>query len=126
MNAPLRKKDRNLAGARSAPKTAALQSEMDLDATLEASFPASDPPGWTLGANKTVATATAHEDDTDRENSAGAQKSVSKSYADHQARKHCKSACVEFPDWMNEEPLCREAPEITVFGKRVILPIFPT
>ena len=124
MNAPLRKKDRNLAGARSAPKTAALQSEMDLDATLEASFPASDPPGWTLGASKTVATATVHEND--RENSAGAQKLVSKSYGDYHYRERCNSACVEFPDWMNEEPLCREAQEITVFGKRVILPIFPT
>lgn len=126
MNTPLRKRDRNPADARPVPRTAALQSEMALDATLEASFPASDPPSWTLGASKTVATATVHEEIAGRGDSAGTQKSVSKSYGDHQAKAHCKSACVEFPVWMNEEPLCCDAPEITVFGKRTILPIFPT
>lgn len=126
MDRPLRKRDRYSVDARPAASAAALQSEQDLDATLEASFPASDPPSWTLGASNTEATATVHKDVSARSDSAGAQKSASKSHGGHQDRKCCKSACFEFPAWMNEEPLCRDAPGITVLGKRITLPIFPT
>lgn len=43
-------------------------SEAEIDANVEASFPASDPPGWTLGTDHRPA---AHERENDDEENGG-------------------------------------------------------
>jgi hypothetical protein len=107
----------------SADTTEKIVCEETLDQTLEASFPASDPPNWTLGVGDPIPSENKHTSDVDGGNSG--ERYVRRSSSNDDQRL-CKSACVEFPAWMNEGPLCVAAPEAVVFGKRMVLPVFPT
>ena len=51
----------------SSPAGASEMSEAEIDANLEGTFPASDPPAWTLGTNHRPATdeEREHEDEED-------------------------------------------------------------
>jgi len=48
---------------------AAGMSEEEIDANLEDSFPASDPPAWTLGSDHQTETRKSHSEDTGDEQS---------------------------------------------------------
>ncbi|GJL91224.1 hypothetical protein [Hyphococcus sp.] len=97
--------------------------EETVDQTLEASFPASDPPNWTLGVGDPIPSTQKNMSGVDSGNFGETYERCSNSNDDQRV---CKSACVEFPAWMNEEALCGSAPHAVVFDKKVILPIFPT